>query len=65
MKIVQASSRPLPSLGPILAGMGAAAVAGYLSNALILWMVRRDRLHLFALYLWPLGAVAILWYHLP
>jgi len=57
-------SGTLPPIGPFLAGMAVASVAGYLSIGLILWMVRQDRLHLFALYLWPLGAAAILWYHL-
>jgi undecaprenyl-diphosphatase len=63
LEALDALSGTLPPLGPFVAGMAVAAVAGYLSIGLILWMVRRDRLHLFALYLWPLGAVAILWYH--
>ena len=43
--------------------MAVAAGVGYLAIGWILRLVRADRFHWFAWYLWPLGGIAILWYH--
>ena len=64
MKAIEIRGETLPAIGPFVAGMTVAAVVGYLSIGLILWMVRQGRFHLFALYVWPLGAVTVLWYYL-
>jgi undecaprenyl-diphosphatase len=50
-------------VGPYLLGMLIAGLAGYLAIDLILRLVRARRFHVFAYYLWPLGALAILWQH--
>lgn len=64
LKAVGAADGPFPPAGPSLLGMAVAAVVGYLAIDWIVRLVRGDRFHWFAWYLWPLGAAAILWYHL-
>lgn len=60
-RVVNPGSIPV---GPYVAGMLVAGVAGYLAIDLILRLVRGHRFYLFAFYLWPVGAAAILWQHL-
>jgi undecaprenyl-diphosphatase len=55
---------PAAVLGPYLAGMLVAGFAGYAAIDVILRLVRRRSFYLFAYYLWPLGALAILWQYL-
>jgi len=64
LSALDAAGGPLPAAGPSLLGMAVAAVVGYLAIGWIVRLVRSDRFHWFAWYLWPLGAAAILWYHL-
>jgi undecaprenyl-diphosphatase len=49
---------------PVALGVGAAAVVGYLSLAMLVALVRRGRLHLFAAYVLPLGVLGILYFSL-
>ncbi len=51
-----ASARPL---GPYIAAMLVAGSIGYLAIDIIMRLVRRQRFYLFALYVWPLGVMAI------
>lgn len=46
--------------GPILAGTAVAIVAGYLALTALLYVVRRAKLHYFALYCWLLAAVVLI-----
>ncbi len=46
-------------VGPLVAGMAAAFAVGWGALALLLRIVRRGRLHLFALYLVPAGVLAL------
>ena len=64
LKGLGAIGGPLPPPGPTAVGMAVAMAVGYLSIGWILRLVRGDRFHLFAPYLWLLGGAAILWYHL-
>ena len=64
--ILGALALKIPEAGQVLeqvrplvlgAGMLAAFVSGVVSLRLLLWLVRRSRLHVFSLYLFPLAAV--------
>lgn len=46
-------------IGPVIVGMVAAGVVGYLSISLILRLVRQDHFYRFSFYLWPLGITVV------
>jgi undecaprenyl-diphosphatase len=64
--IIGAEILSLKELGPsqhadmaILAGTATAFVVGYLSLAMLMYVVRRGRMHLFAPYCWVVGVIAL------
>jgi len=52
-------SLPGSDLGALVAGMLVAGGTGFLAIGTLMRLVRGDRLHYFALYLWPLGALVL------
>ncbi|MCL6453808.1 MAG: undecaprenyl-diphosphate phosphatase [Alicyclobacillus sp.] len=55
------------ALGPAAAGVVAAALAGYLSAKGTLWVLKRSRMRVFAVYVWALAAFVfadqLFWHH--
>ena len=47
--------------GPVLLGSAVAMLSGYAALRILLGVVQRAKLHLFAYYCWAIGAVVILW----
>ena len=61
-----ADLRSLPAdsvgrVGPVLLGSAVAMLSGYAALRILLGVVQRAKLHLFAYYCWAIGAVVILW----
>jgi len=65
LKALDALQEPMPSVGPYLVGMAIAFLVGYASIGMILRMVQQQRFHWFSWYVGPLGALVIVWHHLP
>ena len=51
--------REIPPLSIVLAGTATAALVGYGALALLVYLVNRGRMHLFAPYCWSLGALTL------
>jgi undecaprenyl-diphosphatase len=64
LEVSKLEEQALPPLGPYVAGMMVAAGVGYAAIALILRLVQQERFHLFAWYLWPLGGLVSVGFHL-
>ncbi len=64
LEVAKLEEQALPPLGPYVVGMVVAGSVGYATIALILRCVQRERFHLFAWYVWPLGGLVSLGYHL-
>lgn len=64
LEVSKLEGQTLPPLGPYCAGMVVAAGVGYAAIALILRLVQQDRFHLFVWYLWPLGGLVSIGFHL-
>lgn len=47
--------------GPVLVGSAVAMLSGYAALRILLGVVQRAKLHLFAYYCWAIGAVVIIW----
>ena len=64
LEVAKLEQQTWPPLGPYVAGMVVAAGVGYAAIALILRLVQQERFHLFAWYVWPLGGLVSIGYHL-
>ncbi len=64
LEVARLEEQALPPLGPYVTGMVVAGSVGYAAIALILRLVQQERFHLFAWYLWPLGGLVSIGYHL-
>lgn len=64
LEVAKLEEQALPPLGPYVAGMVVAGSVGYAAIALILRLVQQERFHLFAWYVWPLGGLVSIGYHL-
>ncbi|MCY4388415.1 MAG: undecaprenyl-diphosphate phosphatase [Desulfurellaceae bacterium] len=64
LEVSKLEEQALPPLGPYVAGMVVAGSVGYAAIALILRLVQQERFHLFAWYLWPLGGLVSIGFHL-
>ncbi len=64
LEVSKLEEQTLPPLGPYFTGMVVAGGVGYAAITLILRLVRQDRFHLFVWYLWPLGGLVSIGFHL-
>ena len=64
LEVAKLEEQALPPLGPYVTGMVVAGSVGYAAIALILRLVQQERFHLFAWYVWPLGGLVSIGYHL-
>ncbi len=62
LDLLKAENLDVPALiGPTLVGTVVAGLVGYACLRLLLWLVRRSRLWMFAFYCWPIGIAAIVY----
>ncbi len=64
LEVSKLEEQVLPPLGPYVTGMVVAGSVGYVAIALILRLVQQERFHLFAWYVWPLGGLVSIGFHL-
>ena len=64
LELSKLEAQALPPLGPYFTGMVVAGSVGYAAIACILRLVQQDRFHVFVWYLWPLGGLVSIGFHL-